>query len=194
LQLDYKNTVFLIVIARDTGHGTVDLDKDGKMVTTYPLNKFDHDSLIEGSFAAVKILVASGAKEIQSGVPQLPVLRPSSTDVNAPDVQQYLSQLKASGLPIGKAPLFCAHQMGSCRLGNDKGAASVLNPEGESWEIKNLFVADASTFPTPSGVNPMITTESVSYLIAQNVVERLKQLAKPAAAAAFKSSSVAARL
>ena len=29
MQLDYKNTVFLIVIARDTGHGTVDLDKDG---------------------------------------------------------------------------------------------------------------------------------------------------------------------
>jgi len=77
---------------------------------------------------------------------------------------------------MAKAGLFSAHQMGTCRLGNDKGAASVLNPHGETWEIKNLFVADASTFPTASGVNPMITTEATAYVIAHNVADRLAEL------------------
>jgi hypothetical protein len=34
---------------------------------------------------------------------------------------------------------------------------SVCDPNGEVWDVAGLYVADASTFPTASGVNPMIT-------------------------------------
>ncbi len=44
---------------------------------------------------------------------------------------------------------------------------SVIKPTGETWEVKDLFVADASSFPTASGVNPMLTTYSMAHSIAQ---------------------------
>lgn len=43
---------------------------------------------------------------------------------------------------------------------------SVVKPTGETWEVKNLYVADASVFPTATGVNPMVTVEAVALHIA----------------------------
>lgn len=43
---------------------------------------------------------------------------------------------------------------------------SVVKPTGETWEVKNLYVADASVFPTATGVNPMVTVETVALHIA----------------------------
>lgn len=43
---------------------------------------------------------------------------------------------------------------------------SVVKPTGETWEVKNLYVADASVLPTATGVNPMVTVEAVALHIA----------------------------
>ena len=34
---------------------------------------------------------------------------------------------------------------------------SVVNPRGKVWQVNNLYVADASVFPTSLGVNPMVS-------------------------------------
>src|ERR1051326_2108382 len=34
------------------------------------------------------------------------------------------------------------------------------NPEGFPWDVKNLYVMDGSSFPSASGVNPMVSIES----------------------------------
>lgn len=49
---------------------------------------------------------------------------------------------------------------------------SVTKPTGETWEVKDLFVADASLFPTASGVNPMITTEALALHVADTIVNK----------------------
>ncbi len=41
-------------------------------------------------------------------------------------------------------------------------------------QVSNLYVADASIFPTSTGVNPMITVEAMSYMVAQGLAERFK--------------------
>lgn len=43
----------------------------------------------------------------------------------------------------------------------------------ESWEMEGLYLGDASVFPTASGVNPMITIQSIAFCTAHNVVEYL---------------------
>ena len=53
-------------------------------------------------------------------------------------------------------------------------ARGALDPNGESFEVRNLFVADASVFPTAVGRNPMVTIMAVSHMIAQRVKARLK--------------------
>lgn len=50
---------------------------------------------------------------------------------------------------------------------------SVVDPTGESWQVQGLYVADASVFPTASGVNPMVTIESLSHMIAEGAAKKL---------------------
>jgi choline dehydrogenase-like flavoprotein len=41
--------------------------------------------------------------------------------------------------------------MGTCSMGISR-SMSVVKPTGESWDVKGLYVADTSVFPTASGV------------------------------------------
>ena len=44
---------------------------------------------------------------------------------------------------------------------------------GETFEVRNLFVADGSALPTATGVNPMLTIMGVSYMVAQQIKAKL---------------------
>lgn len=52
--------------------------------------------------------------------------------------------------------------------------SSAVQPTGETWEIKNLYVADGSVFPTAVGVNPMVTIEAIALLVSRNVEASFK--------------------
>ena len=54
------------------------------------------------------------------------------------------------------------HLNGTARMG-DSAYTSATNPHGETWEVKNLFVMDGSSFPSASGVNPMISIEAIAH-------------------------------
>jgi choline dehydrogenase-like flavoprotein len=64
--------------------------------------------------------------------------------------------------------LMTAHQMGTCRMGGDAGRHP-LTPEGRLREVPNLFVADASAFPTCSGANPMASVQHIAHYVAQHI-------------------------
>ncbi|MBA3290797.1 MAG: hypothetical protein H0U17_04810 [Actinobacteria bacterium] len=44
----------------------------------------------------------------------------------------------------------------------------------ESHEVSGLFVADASAFPTASGVIPMLTVYGIAHRAAGKIVRRLE--------------------
>jgi choline dehydrogenase-like flavoprotein len=52
-------------------------------------------------------------------------------------------------------------------------ARGAIAPDGETFEVRNLFVADGSALPTASGVNPMLTIMALAHIIAQQVKARL---------------------
>jgi len=62
--------------------------------------------------------------------------------------------------------------MGSARLGRSP-KTSATNPDGETWEARNLYVMDGSSFPCASGVNPMISIEAIAYRNASALAARL---------------------
>jgi choline dehydrogenase-like flavoprotein len=62
------------------------------------------------------------------------------------------------------------HQMGTCAMGADP-ARSVVGETGETHEVRGLYLADASAFPTSSGVNPMITIMAIADHVARAIVE-----------------------
>jgi choline dehydrogenase-like flavoprotein len=73
-----------------------------------------------------------------------------------------MEAMDAAGWDSGRLALFSFHIMGSARLGGSP-KNSATNPDGETWEARNFFVMDGSSFPSASGVNPMISIEAIAH-------------------------------
>lgn len=61
-----------------------------------------------------------------------------------------------------------AHLAGTARMGTDP-AASVCAPSGRLHEVGNVYVADASTFPTFPGFNPTNTIMANALRVARGI-------------------------
>jgi choline dehydrogenase-like flavoprotein len=71
-------------------------------------------------------------------------------------------------IPIGGT----AHQAGTARFGSDP-ATSVLDLDCKAHELDNLYIADASFFPSIGAVNPTLTIIANALRIADKISERL---------------------
>ena len=83
-------------------------------------------------------------------------------------LERFLGEIARRDIAPNRLPLFSAHQMGTCRMGADR-STSVADPYGQVHGVRGLFVADASGFPTASGVNPMLTVMALAYRVAQRI-------------------------
>jgi choline dehydrogenase-like flavoprotein len=72
------------------------------------------------------------------------------------------------GIPVSGT----AHQSGTARFGTDP-ATSVLNLECRAHEIDNLYVTDASFFPSIGAVNPTLTIIANALRVAAHIRQRL---------------------
>ena len=70
--------------------------------------------------------------------------------------------------PIGGT----AHQAGTMRFGTDP-ASSVLDTDCKAHELDNLYVTDASFFPSIGAVNPTLTIVANALRVAETVAARL---------------------
>lgn len=61
-----------------------------------------------------------------------------------------------------------AHACGTCRFGHDP-RTSVLDANNRAHELENLFVVDASFFPSSSGTNPALTIAANALRVANHV-------------------------
>lgn len=67
------------------------------------------------------------------------------------------------------------HMMGGCRMGEDP-SNSVVNSYGQSHDIDNLFICDASIFVTSGGGNPTNTVMAFALRTAEYIKEKAKKL------------------
>ncbi len=65
-----------------------------------------------------------------------------------------------------------AHQAGTCRFGTDP-ATSVLDLDCKAHELDNLYVTDASFFPSIGAVNPTLTIIANALRVADHIKQRL---------------------
>jgi choline dehydrogenase-like flavoprotein len=80
--------------------------------------------------------------------------------------------MDSAGWDAAQLALFSFHIMGTARMGG-LPRTSVINPEGQTWEVRNLYVMDGSAFPSASGVNPMISIEAIAHHNASTLASRL---------------------
>jgi len=78
----------------------------------------------------------------------------------------------AAGYAAGQLTLGSFHILGSARMGGSP-ATSACDPTGQTWDARDLYVMDGSSFPTASGVNPQISIQSIAHMSARRLAARL---------------------
>lgn len=168
IMADYAKTSMVGFPSRDRGSGRVQVDKKGTPVVDYKISVEDEKRIADAVVAAGKVLEAAGARKVFTLHRQ-----PIAYEPNGPAAHDaWAEETRQRGYRDGQLRMFSMHQMGSCRMGTDP-STSAVDAANESHEVKDLYVMDASTFPTPSGVNPMISIYGIAHRAAQKLAQRL---------------------
>ncbi|XEU96007.1 hypothetical protein FSHL1_001292 [Fusarium sambucinum] len=175
----YRHMEAYIALTRDRDSGHIIADPvQGTPRLVYTPSKFDVSSNLKGMVALAKILYTQGALEIHPVLPGFqPFIREQHSlenDVSGIDARfwQWLKDMEAHGNKTPDTPYGSAHQMGTCRM-STKESDGVVDEFGRVWGCENLVVADASVFPSASGVNPMVTTMAICERISSTMAEQL---------------------
>uniref|UniRef100_A0A7S4KQ91 Long-chain-alcohol oxidase n=1 Tax=Paramoeba aestuarina TaxID=180227 RepID=A0A7S4KQ91_9EUKA len=176
--LNYPYRSNLIVLVRDSGSGTVTENEIGGPSIDYTINDHDIQSLKSGLFASARMLIEAGAEEIGIRSSNAPTLKVPKNPDSLKLVTEWFEELENLGaFRTNQIGIFTAHQMGTARMASHPTMGPV-SPTGETFEVKGLFVADTSLFPTPSGTNPMLTCYSLCHQVAPHVVEEVDRREK----------------
>lgn len=162
------HTAGIGIITRDRDHGEVKVARDGEPVPHYRLSEHDAGHLHTGVGGAARILAAAGARRIFSAHQAGPSYEPQRRGSH----EDFIAACARAGYRPGRCAIAALHIMGTARMGGSRDL-SATDPDGATWEVPNVVVADASCFPTSSGVNPMISIEAIAYMNAARLADRL---------------------
>lgn len=173
-----------IALQRDIGEGKIKLSKDTlNPEIHYHLHGDDIESLVESICGSLRILKAAGASFVTTGHDDdngFDISSPGNKNKD-PDSEKafeaYLEEVQCRSISKYNIPIASAHQMSSCRMGISPNK-SVVNENGETWECENLYIFDASIFPTASGANPMVTTFALSKMLSERLLAELPHIKK----------------
>jgi choline dehydrogenase-like flavoprotein len=166
LAVKYRNMAAFGVMAHDETEGRVlkgfSLKKSKGVVAYYQIRRSDSEKLKRAIAYLAKIFFAAGARRVYTSISKMPHLD------SAEDADRLLKlRVKPSQIET-----MAFHPLGSCRMAATPKLGAV-DKYGESFEVKNLYVADGSIVPTSLGVNPQITIMALSNYVADAICSRL---------------------
>ena len=159
LMADYNNMVTAGCLIEDTGTGRVrNVPGLGPQVT-YQLTDVDAERVLRGVAYTAELMFAAGARR---------VLLPFE---GAPEARDPAAVAEVLARPAARKSieLFTVHIMGTARMSADP-RRGVVDSFGAFYGVPGLFVADASLFPSPVGINPMETILALAVRNARRLV------------------------
>jgi choline dehydrogenase-like flavoprotein len=163
---------------RDRGYGQVTIDGNGNAVPTYSLdNETDQKNFRRAASEAIRIHDAAGAQEIIISLAHGHV-----SWKRGENLEGFIQSV--TDLPIlnGAQPMISAHQLCTCRMGKDP-AISVANTSGELYDVKGVWIGDASACPTALGANPMVTIMALAQRTADKMTAAVERDSRSASGA-----------
>ncbi len=143
--------------ARDHGSGRVELGPDGMPLIHWDLtDEVDLDVVRRCHVELARILKEAGAREIFTFLPGDPRWHEGE------DFEAFVAGL--SKLDGPEVLTLSAHQSGTCATG------TVVDGQGQLYDVRGVYVADASALPTAPGVNPMVSIEAYAAKTAAHIV------------------------
>lgn len=152
-----------IVLTSDTSSGSI-VNKKNQHLWKYNLNDFDHDNLLHGIENLVRANYLAGAEEIMVATSPTMHWKKSSNE----NIENFIKRISEIKNQPYRMLLGSAHQMGTARI-NPNPELGVVDINGKVHGLENVYIVDSSTFPRCSGVNPMVTIQSMSHFLSKKI-------------------------
>jgi choline dehydrogenase-like flavoprotein len=156
--LEFGHVGSIGVHLSDVSSGQIDLASAGALRVRYELTRDDADRLSFGIARAAEIHFAAGAREVYPNIARVGTLTPEK-----------LPDFEATRFKPSELRLEAFHPMGTARMAGE--GEGVCAADGSVHGATNLYVADASLFPTSVGVNPMMTIIAFAARIAADLAK-----------------------
>ena len=156
--LEFGHVGSIGVHLSDQSSGQVDLTGNGALRARYKLTHADADRLTYGIARAAEIHFAAGAREVYPNIARVGTLTPDT-----------LPAFESACFKPSELRLEAFHPMGTARIADER--EGVCASDGSVHGTVDLYVADASLFPTSVGVNPMMTVIAFAARIAAELAK-----------------------
>jgi hypothetical protein len=162
----YQHYAMAAPLVRDGSNGTITLTDSGSPSVAYSLAAKDVDAIATAVSIIAKMWFKLGASRLVTSFLPQPIVNSES------DIPSLLQAIR--GDPKGLI-MVSAHPQGGNRMGDDP-TKCVVDSNCRVHGFKNLYVCDASVFPTSLGVNPQLTVMSLATIIAGRIIYAWRDL------------------
>jgi choline dehydrogenase-like flavoprotein len=154
----YNHYAMAGVLLQDDSAGRISLGGPFGTFIYYRLTAEDSKLMIEGMQNAARIFFAAGASRVITSQRKRTVLYGEDD----------LALIEERGVGPTDINLGSGHPQGGNRMGGGP-RDSVVDSYGRFHGLQNLFVCDASVFPTSVGVNPQLTVMALAMRTAEHI-------------------------
>ena len=163
----YSHLQMTLVLALDDAHkhNRVTIDKNGDSVVHYKIDKKLQKTFIKALKSCAELVFAAGARRAH-----LPGT--GKFFITPKDLDNIDNVINKRHFKLGQVAINSAHLMGGCKMGDNKNS-SVTNSWGKVHGFDNLYVADASLFPSCSEVNPYLTIMALADRVAEGIKKEM---------------------
>jgi len=159
-------------MVHDEGGGSVRLGPGREPILTYRMAPRDLLRLRRAITILAEMAFAGGARELY-----LPIF--GQHPVRSVDE---VKRLEHASLDARRIECIAFHPLGSARMATD-ARRGVVDANGQSYEVDDLYIADGSILPTSIGVNSQVPIMTMATRLAWRLADRMTRSARASALA-----------
>jgi len=158
---DYSHYAMAGIMVRDESTGTISKTFNDRPKIDYSVSKRTLDDIAHGMEILARLWFSIGATHLLTSHSDYSVIQ----SVN--QIEHFVEAIKKkpNSLMLGSA-----HPQGGNRMGDDPNLC-VVNSDCHVHGFENLYVCDASVFPTALGVNPQLTVMALAMITAKKIIK-----------------------
>jgi choline dehydrogenase-like flavoprotein len=161
MMMEFDRYAMAGIMTRDEPTGRVSISYNGNPKLEYNLSTQTIDSMARGMAIVAKMWFDVGATSVITSHIDIPEIK---TKADIPNIK-YAVRNNPNGLLVGSA-----HPQGGNRMGDDREEC-IVDSDCKVFGFNNLYVCDASVFPTALGVNPQLTVMALATITANKIIK-----------------------
>jgi choline dehydrogenase-like flavoprotein len=157
---EVKHAAVVAIVYRGDVSGSVKASRSGAPRMRLWIPEKNVEPVMRGMKLAADSLLGAGARYVHTGLPGVVDEMRSAADTES---------LLSPRLTAKHLVMTLNHTFGSCRMTTDDSGP--VDPSGKVRGVENLYVCDASVFPSPSAVNPQATIMAIADITSRKIGE-----------------------